>query len=90
MVYVVFTTTGKSPTFTDVFNSGKLHINIDRDVTSGVGYISIKPDEGDEILILFQLPNTSFTGGTSNKKEVYKGFFRVRVSNKNRILQKTR
>jgi hypothetical protein len=68
MVYAVFTTTGKSPTFDDVFNSGKLDITIDKDIKSGIGVIIIKPEEGDEMLISFQLANNRLTGGTIVKK----------------------
>ena len=67
MEYAIFTTTGESPTFKDIFESGKLVITVDKDIETGIVAFIIKPEEGDEILISLKLPDNRLTGGKKNK-----------------------
>ena len=69
MNYVVYTKTGKSPAFDDIFNSNKLNIKLEKDIKNGVGFIILHPEEANETVISFDLSAfNNAKGGNRFKK----------------------
>lgn len=69
MNYIVYTRTGKSPSFNYIFNSNKLNIKLEKDIKNGVGFIILHPEQVNETIVSFDLSVfNNVKGGNRFKK----------------------